>query len=120
MRFEAELQRVDSVVPVVGVDINEDGAKVLSKQAWQQGTILFLNLKGVQLGGFAEVRHCTLREDRRYAVGLAFRGALVPQGQTWQIQRVCETDEGPWTKRDDGMVSEEPREVARVLSQRAS
>jgi hypothetical protein len=120
MRFEAELQRIDSVVPVIGVDINEDGAKVLSKQAWQQGTILFLNLKGVQLGGFAEVRHCTLRKDRRYAIGLAFRGTLVPQGQTWQIQRVCETDGGQWTKRDDSMVPQEPREVAAAWWKRAS
>ncbi len=113
MRFEAEIQRVDGIFPVIGVDINEDGAKVLSKRGWEPGTILFLKLNDVQLGGFAEVRHCTLRKDRRYAIGLAFRGRLVLQGQTWQIQRVCQTDEGAWTKRDDGGdASPKPREVA--------
>ena len=115
MRFEAEVQRLDGVFPVVGVDIHEDGAKVLSKQSWAMGTILFFNLKTVQLGGFAEVRHSTLRKDGRYAIGLAFRGRLIPQGATWQIQRVCQS-EGAWTKKDDGLDASNPtprpREVA--------
>ena len=42
MRFEAEIQRVDGITPAIGVDINEDGAKVLSKQGWETGTATVL------------------------------------------------------------------------------
>lgn len=100
MRFDAELRRVDDTVPAVGVDIHEDGAKVLCREGWEAGTVLFLTLKEVQLGGFAEVRHCTRRKDGRFAMGLAFRSPLVPQGATWQIQRVHQSSEG-WTQFDD-------------------
>jgi hypothetical protein len=112
MRFEAEIQRLDGSIPVVGVNLQEDGALVLSKQAWAKGTVLFLKLKDVQLGGFAEVRHCTLRKEGKYAIGLAFRGPLVPQGETWQIQRVCQP-ENVWTANDDGpFPCDKPREAA--------
>jgi hypothetical protein len=113
MRFDAEIQRSIKITPVVGVDIHEDGARVLSKEAWEIGTVLFLKLPIVQLGGFAEVRHCTLRKDGRYTVGLAFRGPLIPQGATWQIQRVCQPAAAAWTAEDDKpTVSDQPREVA--------
>lgn len=113
MRFEAELQRVGEVVPAVGVDIHEDGARVLCTKGWEPGTVLFLRLTEVQLGGFAEVRHCTLRKDKRYAIGMAFRGPLIPQGATWQVQRVVQPSGDGWTKNDDRpIVPDEPREVA--------
>jgi len=119
MRFEAQVQQAMATTPVVGVDIHEDGARILSRVAWETGTLLFLRLNEVQLGGFAEVRHCTRRKDGRYAVGLAFRGRLIPQGDQWQIQRVCQPSTA-WTMRDDvPPVSDEkpqparkPREVA--------
>src|SRR5580698_823074 len=63
MRFEAEIQRFDGTTSVIGVDIHEDGARVLSKRNWANGTLLFLKLTEVQLGGFVEVRHSTLRND---------------------------------------------------------
>jgi len=107
MRFEAEIQRVDGNTPVVGVDIHEDGARILSKKGWKTGTVLFLRLNEVQLGGFAEVRHCSLRDDGRYTIGLAFRGPLIPQAGQWQIQRVCA--EQTWTVKDDA--AEVPVEV---------
>jgi hypothetical protein len=110
MRFEAEIHRFDGTTPVIGVDIHEDGARVLSKRNWPDGTLLFLKLTEVQLGGFVEVRHSTLRKDGRYAIGLAFRGPMVPQGETWQIQRVCTT--GAWTRKDDAGLVRKPREVA--------
>ncbi len=120
MWFEAEIQRIDEMVPVVGVDVHEDGARILSKKAWDTGTVLFLKLKSVQLGGFAEVRHCTLRKDGRYTIGLAFRGPLIPQGEQWQIQRVCQPANAGWTRYDDRPAitedppppSHRPREVA--------
>jgi hypothetical protein len=120
MRFEAEIQKVGESVPVIGVDIHEDGARVLAKQSWDTGTVLFLKLKNVQLGGFAEVRHCTRRQDGRYTIGLAFRGPFIPQGEQWQIQRVCQPATEAWTRSDDvPAISEDeplqpnrPREVA--------
>ena len=76
------------------------------------GSVVFLTLKEVQLGGFAEVRHCSLRRDGRYAIGLAFRGPLVPQGSTWQIQRVHQP-ECSWTKATTSPpVEDESREIA--------
>ncbi len=73
---------------------------MLSPEDWEVGTIVFLKLPDVQLGGFAEVRHCTRRKDGRYAVGLKFNGPLIPQGSEWQIQRVCQPTQG-WTRSDD-------------------
>jgi hypothetical protein len=120
MRFEAEIQKLDGTIPVIGVDIHEDGARILSKKAWDTGTVLFLKLPDVQLGGFAEVRHCTPRKDGRYTIGLAFRGPLIPQGSEWQVQRICQPPTDAWTSLDDvPAVSDsdhlpvrKPREVA--------
>jgi len=119
MRFEAEVEKVGETVPVVGVDFHEDGARILAQKGWDIGTVLFLKLKDVQLGGFAEVRHCTRRQDGRYTIGLAFRSPFIPQGEQWQIQRVCQPAAAAWTKSDDRPAVEEgplppnrPREVA--------
>ena len=120
MRFDAEIQKLNGVFPVVGVDIHEDGARILAKQSWVTGTVLFLKLPDVQLGGFAEVRHCTQRKDGRFTIGLAFRGPLIPQGAQWQVQRVCQPATDAWTSRDDAPGATEespspgrkPREVA--------
>ena len=111
MRFEAELRVGQEDFPVVGVDIHEDGAKVLAPRHWEAGSIVFITLKDVQLGGFAEIRHCSRRKDGRYAIGLAFRGPLVPQGSQWQIQRVQQVED-PWTYRDDKKPEDKSREVA--------
>lgn len=108
IRFDAEFRKLDISFPVVGVDIHEDGAKVLAKQAWETGTVVFLSLKEVQLAGFAEVRHCSLRKDGRYAIGLLFQGPLVPQGAEWQIQRVHQKDSA-WTQTDDKAPADKPR-----------
>ena len=102
MRFDAEIQKLDSTTPAAGVDIHEDGARILSPEGWEVGTVIFLKLPGVQLGGFAQVRHCELRPDGRYSIGLSFQGPLIPQGSQWQIQRIFQpapTD--AWTKHDD-------------------
>ncbi len=102
MRFDAEIVKLDSTTPAAGVDIHEDGARILSAQGWEVGTIIFLKLPGVQLGGFAQVRHCALRPDGRYTIGLQFQGHLIPQGSEWQIQRICQPEPtDAWTKRDD-------------------
>jgi hypothetical protein len=111
LRFAAELGGIEGAVAATGVDIHEDGARVLSKSAWEVGTVLFLRLKDVQLGGFAEVRHCARRKDGRYSIGLAFRSPLVPQGSTWQIQRVHQV-ENAWTYLDDKPPEDKSREVA--------
>jgi hypothetical protein len=112
LRFEAEIRKSNGTFPAVGVDIHEDGARVLTSESYDPGTVVFLTLKNVQLGGFAEVRHCALRGDGRFSTGLAFRGPLLPQGATWQVQRVHQTED-PWTMRDDKLpVEGKPREVA--------
>ena len=110
MRFEAEIRKGDEVFPAVGVDIHEDGARILCREQCEPGAILFLFLNEVQLGGFVEVRHCSPRKDGRYAMGVAFRGHLLPQGSTWQIQR-APTTESNWTHKDDHIPGE-PRQVA--------
>ncbi len=111
MSFDAEIQLLEGNFPVVGVDIHQHGAQVLSKRGWEPGTLLFLKLNDVQLGGPAEVRHSKLRKDGRYAIGLAFRGPMVPQGESWQIQRVGHST-GEWTYRDDKQEVETPSPVA--------
>jgi len=112
---------MDSITPVVGMDIHEDGARILAKRKWETGTVLFMKIPSVQLGGFAEVRHCTLRKDGRYSIGLAFRGPFVPQGSEWQVQRYFQPSSNAWTTQDDAPpVSDDdlpptrrkPREVA--------
>jgi PilZ domain len=108
MRFEAEISGKDLVTAVVGVDIHENGARILSKEKWETGTVLFIKLPIVQLGGFAEVRHCSLRKDGRYNVGLAFRGPLIPQGAQWQIARYCQPASDAWTAHDDKPTTSEP------------
>ena len=100
MEFDAEIRNADETTPATGIDIHEDGAKILCREAYHTGAVIFLTLKDVQLGGFAEVRHCTRRKDGKYAIGLAFRGPLVPQGAVWQIQRVHPAQK-PWTQVDD-------------------
>ena len=107
LRYEAEIRRIDGSTPVVGVDIHEDGARILSKVQWDTGTVVFLKLPSVQLGGFAEVRHCTRRKDGRYSIGLAFRGPLIPQGSQWQVERHCQSSSDAWTATDDSSAGEE-------------
>jgi len=116
MRFEAQIELLDGSTPAVGVDIHEDGARILSSRGWEAGSVIFLRLTEVQLGGFAEIRHCVERPDGRFSIGLAFRGPLLPQGTEWQIRRIVQVDDA-WTEKDDRPYPEpvlphQPREVA--------
>ena len=98
--FKVEIDGPDGVVPANGVDIHGQGAMVISKQAWANGTILFVQLKDFRLGGYADVRHCTLRKGGNYAIGLRFRGPLAAQVGDWRVQRVCSSADA-WTRTDD-------------------
>ncbi len=96
IRFPARIQSGNGCFHAMGMDLHDQGAMLVSKQAWAQGTVLFLDLKCFWLMGFAEVRHCTMRNDRNYAIGLQFRAPLMRQELgTWQIERVShQADEG--------------------------
>lgn len=63
---------------------------LVSRQAWPAGTVLFLDLKAFWLMGFARVRHCTVRDDCTYGIGLEFCAPLMRQEiGTWQIEHIC-------------------------------
>ena len=103
MRFEAEVEGPDDAVliPVKGIDINEYGAMVVSRQPWAPGSRVLLQLKSVRLAGSAVVRHCTLLKEGRYAIGLEFYGPLKRHhAETWHIQQFGHAT-GAWTERDD-------------------
>jgi hypothetical protein len=100
LTFKAEIDGPAGSVQAKGVDINAQGAMVVSRQAWAIGTKLFTRIKDLKLGGIAEVRHCTERKDGSFAVGLEFRGPFTTQAGTWRIQRIY-TEDGEWTTIDD-------------------
>jgi len=90
LRFTAEVQAAEGRFAVLGLDLHEHGAMLVSRQAWPAGTILFLDLKAFWLMGFARVRHCTVRDDCTYGIGLEFCAPLMRQEiGTWQIERIC-------------------------------
>ena len=94
MRFPIEIQGPTGRFSVMVTDFHDQGVMILSKQVWATGTVIFLDFRSFWLMGFARVRHCTLRNDRTYAVGLEFCAPLMRQEiGTWHIERISYPDE---------------------------
>ena len=88
-RYEAQVHTSTGRFAVIGVDFHERGALILSKMAWPAGTVVFIDIKSFWKMGFAEVRHCRLRSDGTYALGLQFHAPLMQQEVgTWRIERI--------------------------------
>jgi hypothetical protein len=60
---------------VGGVDLNRNGAGVLSPESLPIGTLVFLRLNDLGRMGFAHIRHCSPRGDG-FLLGLQFREGL--------------------------------------------
>jgi len=87
--FLAEIQGPNGRIPATGVDLHDRGVKLISKLPWAAGAVLFLDLKSLQLMGFAQVRHCTHKRGH-YVIGLEFCSPLMQRELgTWLIERVC-------------------------------
>ncbi|HTX38383.1 MAG TPA: PilZ domain-containing protein [Bryobacteraceae bacterium] len=89
MRFPIEVQGPSGRFSATVIDFHDQGVMLVSKQAWATGTVLFLDFRSFWLMGFARVRHCTLRDDWTYAIGLEFCAPLMRQEfGTWHIERI--------------------------------
>ena len=103
--FMAEIDGPEGLTSVRGIDIHSEGTLVLSRKLIPVGTAVYVQLKSFDLGGLAEVRHCTSRKGQ-YALGLQFRGHVVRQAGTWQTKRVY-NDGAAWTAFDDFQTPED-------------
>jgi hypothetical protein len=89
MRFPIGIQGPSGRFSVMVSDFHDQGVMIISKQPWAAGTVVFLDFRSYWLMGFARVRHCTLRDDWTYGVGLEFCAPLMRQEiGTWHIERV--------------------------------
>ena len=92
VQFPVVIQDPAGNIPAVGIDYHAEGVQIVAGKPWPEGALLFLDLKGLRRMGFAVVRHCTVREDWNYSIGLRFQGEPMRQevGE-WRIERVCRT-----------------------------
>jgi len=76
-----------------GVDLNNSGALIASREPLAPGDSVFLYLASERLMGRAEVRHCIRRRIFGYNVGVEFRGPLMRATEgAWQFQEYRATD----------------------------
>jgi hypothetical protein len=76
-----------------GIDLNNSGALIASREPLAPGDRVFLYLASERLMGWAEVRRCVPRRIFGYNVGVEFRGSLMRATERgWQFQQYNATD----------------------------
>jgi hypothetical protein len=76
-----------------GVDLNNSGALITSREPLAPGEDVFLYIASARLMGWAQVRHCARGRVFGYNVGVAFRGPLMraTEGE-WQFNQYRAAD----------------------------
>jgi hypothetical protein len=76
-----------------GIDLNNSGALIASREPLAPGDSVFVYLASERLMGRAEVRHCVRRGIFGYNVGVEFRGPLMRATEgSWQFHEYRTTD----------------------------
>jgi hypothetical protein len=110
--FKVTLTAPCGELEVRGVDASAKGIGVISLQPLHIGTVVFVNLSGLNLVTSATVRHCGPREDSTFAVGLEFRDKLRPdrlEVHGWSYRLVLHETREAWDATSE-YISDTPAE----------
>jgi hypothetical protein len=108
VHFQAQISGESGLRGVRGVNINSDGALILTTQPLAPESVVVFHVKSFGLMGFAKVRYCTERGLFSYAIELSFPSPLMRHEiGTWQFHRVHQTDNG-WSVESEASMNLSP------------